>query len=130
MGISRSSTVVIAYLIATTKMTPPEALATVRPKRTIVRPNRGFMSQLQEYHSKCSNSLQADLGDDPPDNDSEPGNMNAYRPTRARHAALTAKAAAKSYTRYVLTAMTSLSPHISYHSPEGHEYWQFQERLF
>ncbi len=130
MGISRSSTVVIAYLIATTKMTPPEALATVRSKRTIVRPNRGFMSQLQEYHSKCSNSLQADLGDDPPDNDSEPGNMNAYRPTRARHAALTAKAAAKSYTRYVLTAMTSLSPHISYHSPEGHEYWQFQERLF
>jgi len=56
MGISRSTTVVIAYLIATTKMTPREALATVRSKRPIVCPNRGFMSQLQEYHSKCSNS--------------------------------------------------------------------------
>ncbi|KAF8493217.1 protein-tyrosine phosphatase-like protein [Russula emetica] len=35
MGISRSTTVVMAYLIATTNMTPHEALATVRSKRTI-----------------------------------------------------------------------------------------------
>ena len=34
MGISRSSTVVIAYLIATTSMTPREALASVQPKRS------------------------------------------------------------------------------------------------
>ncbi|KAH9977516.1 protein-tyrosine phosphatase-like protein, partial [Russula compacta] len=46
MGISRSATVMIAYLIATTKMTPREALAAVRSKRAIVRPNPGFMSQL------------------------------------------------------------------------------------
>ncbi|SRR6266403_3540946 len=127
MGISRSSTVVMAYLIATTKMTPREALTDVRSKRTIVRPNRGFMSQLQEYYSKCSNSLQADLRDEPPDKDGEPGNTMKTR--RGRHATLTAKAAAKSYMRYALTAVTSLPPHISNHSPEGQEYWKFEGRL-
>jgi hypothetical protein len=128
MGISRSSTVVIAYLIATTNMTPHEALASVRSKRTIVRPNRGFMSQLQEYYSKCSNSLQAGLGDEPPDKDGEPGNMMKIR--RGHHTALTVKAAAKSYARYALTAASSLPPHISYHSPEGREYWKFEDRLY
>lgn len=115
----------MAYLIATTKMTPHEALATVRSKRTIVRPNRGFMSQLQEYYSKCSNSLQADLGHEPPDKDGEQGNTTKTR--RGRHAA---KASAKSYARYALTAVTSLPPHVSYHSPEGREYWKYEERLF
>jgi hypothetical protein len=128
MGISRSTSIVMAYLIATTKMTPHEALATVRSKRTIVRPNRGFMSQLQEYYSKCSNSLQAYLGDEPPDKDGEPGNM--MKTGRGRHTALSAKAAAKSYARYALTAVTSLPPHVSYHSPEGREYWKYEERLF
>lgn len=125
MGISRSSTIVMAYLIATTKMTPHEALATVRSKRAIVRPNRGFMSQLQEYYSKCSNSFQADLGDEPPDKDGEPENVIKTR--RGHH---TAKAAMKSYARFALTAVTSLPPHISYHSPEGPEYWKYEERLF
>ena len=71
MGVSRSTTVVVAYLIATTKMTPREALDTVRANRSFVRPNRGFMSQLQEYHSQSSNSLQGRLSDDsvPPDDD-------------------------------------------------------------
>jgi hypothetical protein len=128
MGISRSTTVVMAYLIATTNVTPHEALATVRSKRTIVRPNRGFMSQLQEYYSKCSNSLQVDLGDEPPDEDGESGNM--MKTHRGRHTALTVKAAAKSYARYALTAATSLPPHVSLHSPEGREYWKFEERLF
>lgn len=130
MGISRSTTVVIAYLIATTKMTPHEALSTVQSKRTIVRPNRGFMSQLQEYYSKCSDSLQANLfGDDsePPDKDGESANSIKTRPSP-----LSAKAAAKSFARYAQTAawVTSLPPHISHHSPEGREYWKFEERLF
>ncbi|KAN0121007.1 phosphatases II [Russula decolorans] len=128
MGISRSSTVVIAYLIATAKMTPREALATVRSKRVIVRPNRGFMSQLQEYYSKCSESLQVDLGDEPPDKDGEPG--NTMKTHRGRYTAVTAKAAAKSYARYALTAVTSLPPLISDHSPEGREYWKYEERLY
>jgi Dual specificity phosphatase, catalytic domain len=126
MGISRSTTVVIAYLIATTKMTPHEALASVRSKRTIVRPNRGFMSQLQEYYSKCSDSLQAELGDEPPDTkDGEAGkNVNKARRGHA------AKAAAKSYAHYALTAVTSLPPHTSLHSPEEREHWKFEDRLF
>jgi atypical dual specificity phosphatase len=50
MGISRSATIVCAYLIATTRMTPNEALAAVREKRGIVSPNMGFMRQLEEYY--------------------------------------------------------------------------------
>jgi hypothetical protein len=127
MGISRSSTVVIAYLIATTNMTPREALASVQSKRAIVRPNRGFMSQLQEYHSKCSNSLQAEVGDEPPNKEGElPGNAKGLKGRRG-HAA---KAAAKSYARYALSAMTSLPQHISQYSPEGREYWKLEDRLF
>jgi hypothetical protein len=61
MGISRSTTVVIAYLVATTRMTPREALATIQSKRAIVRPNAGFMAQLDTYHSTHSHSLQAKL---------------------------------------------------------------------
>jgi protein-tyrosine phosphatase len=67
MGISRSATVVIAYLIATGEMTPDEALAAVRAKRAIVRPNGGFMSQLQEYYSKFLDSSHANLVDESPD---------------------------------------------------------------
>ena len=64
MGISRSSTVVITYPIATTNMMLGEALTSVQSKRAIVL-NHGFMSQLQEYYSKCSNSLlQAKVGDE------------------------------------------------------------------
>ncbi len=49
MGISRSATIVCAYLIATMRMTPDEALAAVKEKRGIVSPNVGFLRQLEEY---------------------------------------------------------------------------------
>src|SRR6266581_4345105 len=49
MGISRSATVVCAYLVATARMTPHEALVAVRAKRGIVSPNMGFLRQLDEY---------------------------------------------------------------------------------
>jgi len=49
MGISRSATVVCAYLIATTEMTADEALVAVQAKRVIVCPNLGFRRQLEEY---------------------------------------------------------------------------------
>lgn len=49
MGISRSATVVCAYLVATAKMTPDEALVAVRAKRGIVHPNIGFRRQLEQY---------------------------------------------------------------------------------
>ncbi len=47
---SRSATVVCAYLVATARMTTCEALAAVRAKRVIANPNLGFLDQLDEYH--------------------------------------------------------------------------------
>ncbi|EKM50670.1 uncharacterized protein PHACADRAFT_54994, partial [Phanerochaete carnosa HHB-10118-sp] len=46
MGISRSTTVVCAYLIATNAVTATEAVAFVTKRRNIASPNIGFRSQL------------------------------------------------------------------------------------
>ena len=46
-GISRSVTIVVAYLM--NEMTYREALAYVRSKRSIANPNPGFIRQLQIY---------------------------------------------------------------------------------
>ncbi|EIW79104.1 phosphatases II [Coniophora puteana RWD-64-598 SS2] len=51
-GISRSATVVCAYLLATTTMVPSEAVAYVRSKRGIVSPNAGFKKQLVTYSQR------------------------------------------------------------------------------
>lgn len=48
-GISRSATVVCAYLVATTDMTAIESIAHVQSIRGIVCPNIGFRRQLEEY---------------------------------------------------------------------------------
>ncbi|THU86236.1 phosphatases II [Dendrothele bispora CBS 962.96] len=48
-GISRSATVVCAYLIATLRMQAPDAIALVHSKREIVNPNLGFRQQLDAY---------------------------------------------------------------------------------
>jgi atypical dual specificity phosphatase len=104
MGISRSATVVIAYLIATTKMTPHEALAAVRAKRAIVRPNRGFMSQLQEYYSKYSDSLQASLADEPPDKNATRGKQKVS----LGYSTWSPKDAAKVYAHNARAAATFL----------------------
>jgi len=45
-GISRSATLVCAYLVATTPMRATEAIAFVQAKRGIVSPNPGFRRQL------------------------------------------------------------------------------------
>lgn len=45
-GISRSATLVCAYLVATTPMRAREAIAHVQSKRGIVSPNIGFRRQL------------------------------------------------------------------------------------
>ena len=52
MGISRSATVVSAYLVATTLMHPHEAIEFVQSKREIVCPNLGFRRQLDVYASR------------------------------------------------------------------------------
>ncbi|XP_057771807.1 dual specificity protein phosphatase 1-like [Salvia miltiorrhiza] len=48
-GRSRSVTVVVAYLMFKRGMSLSDALGYVRMKRPTICPNRGFISQLQEY---------------------------------------------------------------------------------
>ena len=52
MGISRSATVVCAYLIATRGMTPRDALEHVIARRDVVWPNAGFQRQLDIYATR------------------------------------------------------------------------------
>lgn len=52
MGISRSATVVCAYLIAEHGMTGPDAINFVRERRPVICPNVGFRRQLDEYAAK------------------------------------------------------------------------------
>jgi len=136
MGISRSTTVVIAYLVATTQMTPREALTAVRSKRAIVRPNRGFMSQLEEYHSTSSNSLQVKLADtEDPDarkRENEPKPEARLRDCRAQaagNATWRTKDAAKSYVRNALTAATSLPSFIPQQQRGRRECWKLESRI-
>jgi atypical dual specificity phosphatase len=53
-GVSRSATIVCAYLIATSdrKMTVDEAISFIQSKRGIACPNTGFRSQLEIYASR------------------------------------------------------------------------------
>jgi atypical dual specificity phosphatase len=51
-GISRSPTIVIAYLMATQGMSLSDSLSHVKEKRVISRPNGGFMDQLEEYEEE------------------------------------------------------------------------------
>ncbi|KAJ7355659.1 protein-tyrosine phosphatase-like protein [Mycena albidolilacea] len=51
-GVSRSATVVCAYIVATTTMTASESIAYVQSKRSIVCPNQGFRNQLQAWSTQ------------------------------------------------------------------------------
>ena len=51
MGISRSSSIVISYLIAKKNMSYTQALAFVRKIRPIVTPNRSFKEQILRRYS-------------------------------------------------------------------------------
>jgi hypothetical protein len=48
-GVSRSGMVAVAYLMFKNKWTRDEALAFVRTKREVVRPNRAFMELLTQW---------------------------------------------------------------------------------
>lgn len=61
MGISRSATVVCAYLIAERGMTGPNAIEFVRSKRPIVCPNVGFRRQLDEYAIKLRGGTKEEI---------------------------------------------------------------------
>ena len=49
MGVSRSSTLVIAYLMARYNITRDEAFRYVKSKRPCIKPNKGFWLQLKQY---------------------------------------------------------------------------------
>ncbi|KAF7309579.1 hypothetical protein MIND_00328900 [Mycena indigotica] len=51
-GVSRSATIVCAYLVATTSMDSFEAVGYVQAKRPIVCPNLGFRRQLQRWSAE------------------------------------------------------------------------------
>ncbi|CAG8675504.1 16827_t:CDS:10, partial [Cetraspora pellucida] len=51
MGISRSPTVVIAYIMRSQKKSLKDALAFVKEKRFVTRPNAGFYKQLKNFES-------------------------------------------------------------------------------
>jgi Dual specificity phosphatase, catalytic domain len=124
MGISRSATAVIAYLIATTTMTLHEALAAVRAKRAIVRPNRGFMSQLQEYYSKYPNSLQAALAKEPPDKDCN-GKREKQKAPRS-YSMWDARDAARVYWHNALATAMFFPPTVRHQHVAEQDYWKFE----
>lgn len=131
MGISRSATVVIAYLIATSQMTPREALAAVRAKRPIVRPNRGFMTQLHEYHSRCSNSLQAKFIDEPVTDEKKEEQQESRKGRKPRWDSTRSpkNAATKGYLYSTLAALTLSPMALPQESFGGHEYWKLEHRI-
>lgn len=55
-GISRSATLVIAYLMREEKLSLTEAFDLVRLKRPIVQPNMGFWQQLEEFEEELKTS--------------------------------------------------------------------------
>ena len=57
MGISRSATVVCAYLVATCAIQAHEAIDFVISKRSIVSPNLGFRLQLETYAERFSQAV-------------------------------------------------------------------------
>ncbi|KAJ1973184.1 tyrosine protein phosphatase yvh1 [Dimargaris xerosporica] len=58
-GISRSATIVIAYLMKTYNLALAEAMDKVRTKRSIINPNRGFYMQLERYQTIKENTSES-----------------------------------------------------------------------
>ena len=55
MGVSRSATTVMAYLIRFQGLTSEEAFDLVKEKRMVVSPNGGFLDQLKRYEKELKN---------------------------------------------------------------------------
>ncbi|KDQ61344.1 hypothetical protein JAAARDRAFT_149995 [Jaapia argillacea MUCL 33604] len=62
MGISRSATVVCAYLVATKGFSPDKSISFVREKRAIVCPNLGFRQQLDVFALQYNETKAAGSG--------------------------------------------------------------------
>lgn len=61
MGMSRSSTVVVAYLMQHEKMCLRDAMALAKERRAMVSPNSGFMRQLCELEKKLFGEITVSL---------------------------------------------------------------------
>jgi protein-tyrosine phosphatase len=59
-GISRSPSIVIAYLMKCKKYNLTRALKTVKHRRPEVKPNQAFMEQLQDYDDDLQMERQKD----------------------------------------------------------------------
>jgi protein tyrosine phosphatase len=53
-GVSRSATIVLAYLMTYKKMTLDRAVAFLKSKRSIISPNFGFINQLRAYERELN----------------------------------------------------------------------------
>jgi len=58
-GISRSPTLVLAYMIKKNRITLDEAFNTMRQLRRIVDPNISFIVQLRDWENKCLTTTEA-----------------------------------------------------------------------
>ncbi len=63
MGISRSVSITIAYLMRSQSMTFNEAFALVKKSRSIADPNPGFIEQLKKYETELTNKQSGDADD-------------------------------------------------------------------
>ncbi|CAD5216190.1 unnamed protein product [Bursaphelenchus okinawaensis] len=52
MGVSRSATIVTAYIMTITKMDPTVTIRFIRSRRDVVNPNNGFCEQLEVFKDK------------------------------------------------------------------------------
>ncbi|KZP33795.1 phosphatases II, partial [Athelia psychrophila] len=55
-GMSRSATIVAAYLMYTQKLGPEDALELIRKARPTIQPNAGFLQQLEVFHAAAYES--------------------------------------------------------------------------
>ena len=56
-GVSRSATIVIAYLMTITDLSYIECINAVRAARSVVDPNPGFRKQLEKYGETILNEV-------------------------------------------------------------------------
>ncbi|NXY51913.1 DUS15 phosphatase, partial [Ceuthmochares aereus] len=60
-GISRSTTVVVAYIMAVTELSFQEVLEAVRTIRPVANPNPGFRQQLAEFGGSAARKVRRHL---------------------------------------------------------------------
>jgi hypothetical protein len=61
MGVSRSASVVLAFLIRHRGMSLVDALALVRARRFVAYPNKGFLRSLRAFESQCRGGAPSSL---------------------------------------------------------------------